>query len=116
MDDRETRLRALYEAFNAREIDTVLGAMTPDVDWPNGMEGTREIGHEAVRAYWLRQWGMIDPRVEPVSFSKRPDGSIAIEVHQLIRNLEGDVLNDRTVRHVYRLEGELVSRMDIEEV
>ena len=115
MNDRETHLRALYAAFNARDIDTVLGAMTPDVDWPNGMEGTREIGHEAVRAYWLRQWGMIDPHVEPVSFSERPGGLTAIDVHQVVRDLQGNVLNDRPVRHVYEFDGQLVSRMDIEE-
>jgi hypothetical protein len=115
MNDLETRLRRLYDAFNARDIDTVLGAMTPDVDWPNGMEGTREIGHDAVRAYWLRQWDMIEPHVEPVGFSERPGGHTAIEVHQVIRDLQGNVLNDRTVRHVYEFDGELVSRMDIEE-
>jgi hypothetical protein len=35
MTDTTDRLRALYRAFNAREIDTVLEQMTGDVDWPN---------------------------------------------------------------------------------
>ncbi len=115
MSERESRLRALYDAFNARDIETVLGAMTPDVDWPNGMDGTREHGMDAVRAYWLRQWQMIDPRVTPVSFEERPGGETAIEIQQVVRDLDGAVLNDRTVWHVYQFEGDLVSRMDIEE-
>ena len=39
-----------------------------DVDWPNMLEGTRALGHDAVRAYWLAQFDVIDPHVEPVSF------------------------------------------------
>ena len=48
---RETQLRLLYEAFNARDIDTCLAAMTPDVDWANGWEGGRVVGRDAVRDY-----------------------------------------------------------------
>ena len=43
--------------------------MHADVDWPDGMEGGREVGHEAVRAYWTRQFGMLDSKVEPTGFS-----------------------------------------------
>lgn len=34
-------LRAVYAAFNRREIETVLALMSDDVDWPNGWEGGR---------------------------------------------------------------------------
>ena len=37
-------LAAAYAAFNAREIDTVLALLDPDVDWPNGLEGGRVLG------------------------------------------------------------------------
>lgn len=115
MQPLEARLRDLYAAFNRRDIDSVLGAMTPDVDWPNGMKGTRELGHDAVRAYWLAQWQVIDPMVEPITVSERPDGSVDVEVHQVIRDLAGAVQNERTVHHVYRFDGSgLVTRMDIE--
>jgi hypothetical protein len=57
-------LERTYAAFNARDVEAVLAAMHPDVDWPNGMEGGRVLGHAAVRAYWIRQWGLIDPRVD----------------------------------------------------
>ncbi|MDQ2842107.1 MAG: nuclear transport factor 2 family protein, partial [Acidobacteriota bacterium] len=53
---RQPLLLQLYAAFNARNIDAVLPALHPDVDWPNGWEGGRMRGRDAVRAYWTRQW------------------------------------------------------------
>ena len=40
-----------YTAFNARDIDTILSWMHPDVEWANGMEGGYVHGHDGVRAY-----------------------------------------------------------------
>jgi hypothetical protein len=109
----EQLLRQAYAAFNARDIDGALALMHPDVDWPNGMEGGREVGHEAVRAYWTRQFGLIDSHVEPVGFDVDDEGRIVVDVHQVVRDLEGSVLSDGRVRHVYTLRDGLVSRMDI---
>ena len=58
----EQTLRSLYQAFNKRDIDAVLAAMSEDVDWPNAWEGGRVHGKQAVRAYWTRQWQEIDPK------------------------------------------------------
>jgi hypothetical protein len=111
--NEEQLLRRAYDAFNARDIDGALALMHPDVDWPNGMEGGREHGHEAVRAYWTRQFGLIDSHVEPVGFERDDQGRIVVDVHQVVRDLEGSVLSDGRVRHVYTLRDGLVSRMDI---
>lgn len=59
--ERVNLILSLYAAFNARDIDTVLAAMTSDVDWPNGWEGGRIVGHDDVRDYWERQWAAVDP-------------------------------------------------------
>src|SRR5918999_6313094 len=72
--NRERLLRDLYDAFNARDVDTCLAAMTPDVDWANGWEGGRVVGRDAVRDYWQRQWAAIDSSAEPTDVSERPDG------------------------------------------
>jgi ketosteroid isomerase-like protein len=115
--DTEELLRSMYQAFNARDIDGVLGAMAEDVDWPNGWEGGRVVGHDAVRDYWTRQWAAIDPQVEPVTITSSAEGDgarVEVEVHQLVRDLDGAVLSDGTVRHVYEMRGGLVARMDIE--
>lgn len=114
MDDREL-LRYAYAAFNARNIDAALATMHPDVDWPNGMEGGRVVGHEAVRQYWTRQWTLVDPRVEPVGFGSTGDGRVAVDVRQVVRDREGTVLANQRVQHVYRIQDGRVRSMEIVE-
>ena len=106
-------LVATYRAFNARDIDAVLAHMHPDVDWPNGMEGGRVHGHEAVRDYWVRQWELIDPRVEPRGFTVDDAGRVVADVHQVVRDHAGAVLKDTMVQHVYVIDAGLIRRMDI---
>ena len=113
--NREELLRSLYRAFNARDIDTVLAAMAADVDWPNGWEGGRVVGHDAVRRYWVRQWAEIRPRVEPTGIRERPDGTVEVGVHQVFRDRGGTLLAVGDVRHVYTFAGDLVTRMDVEQ-
>ena len=110
----ERELTALYVAFNAREVDQLLDAMTDDVDWPNAREGGRLHGKEAIRDYWTRQWSEIDPTVEPVSFTRRPDGCIAVDVQQVVRALDGSLVSEARVVHVYTLHGGLVAGMEVE--
>ena len=112
----EALLREMYRAFNARDIDAVLAVMTDDVDWPNGWEGGRVVGRAAVRNYWERQWAAIDPTVEPAEITVRPDGSEALLVRQMVRGLDGTLVADGFVRHVYAFDGDRVTRMDIEAV
>jgi ketosteroid isomerase-like protein len=114
LSPEERLLRRAYEAFNVRDIEGALALMHPDVDWPNGMEGGRERGHDAVRAYWTRQFGVIDSNVEPVGFEVDDDGRVVVDVHQVVRDLEGALLSDSRVRHAYTFRDGLVVRMDIE--
>lgn len=107
------RLTTLYAAFNRRDIDQALASMTPDVDWPNGMEGGRVHGPDDVRAYWTRQWGMLDPHVEPVRVDEDAIGNTVVDVHQVVRDLSGHILKDEIVQHVYSFRGDLIERMDI---
>ncbi len=106
-------LKRVYERFNARDMDSVLAAMHEDVMWANGMEGGHVHGREAVRSYWTRQWAMLDPHVEPVGFSNGPDGEVFVEVHQVVRDLEGNLLFDQMVGHVFQIENGLLKRFDI---
>jgi hypothetical protein len=115
MQSASDLLVSTYKHFNARDIDSVLKDMHEDVDWPNGMEGGRVLGHRAVRAYWTRQWSVVDPHVEPVGFATDPDGRTVVQVHQTVRDLEGTVLMDRMVEHVYLVEDGLIRSMEIRE-
>lgn len=110
----QTLLRQLYLDFNARRIDAILAHMHTDVSWPNGWEGGYVSGHEEVRAYWLRQWQQIDPVVEPISFEAKSDGRIAIKVRQIVKDLEGQILSDTLLFHVYTFENGKVRMMAIE--
>jgi nuclear transport factor 2 (NTF2) superfamily protein len=109
----ESTIKSLYEAFNAREIDRALAAMQPDVDWPNGWEGGRVHGREALRDYWTRQWRVLDPVVTPVGFQADEAGRIAVDVHAVVRDREGKVLADESIQHVYTIESGLIRSMEI---
>jgi ketosteroid isomerase-like protein len=112
--DAEETLRSAYNAFNTRDIDAAVGLMHEDVDWPNAWEGGRVVGRDAVRDYWRRQFEAISSQVEPEGFSEEPDGSITVDVHQVVHDAgSGELLSDSHVRHRYRLEGGLIKRMDV---
>jgi ketosteroid isomerase-like protein len=115
LDVNTELLKRAYTAFNARDIPSALACMKSDVVWPNGMEGGVVHGHEGVRAYWTRQWGLIDPHVDPVSFTSETSGRIVVAVHQVVRDLTGKVIVDRMVEHVYSIEDGLISSMEIRE-
>ena len=66
-----------------------------------------------MRKYWTRQWAMIDPHVEPVEFSNGPEGEVVVEVHQVVRDLNGNLLADKMVGHIFRIENGLIKRFDI---
>jgi ketosteroid isomerase-like protein len=106
-------LRRIYDAFNRREIETVLAAMHPEVDWPNGMEGGRVLGTSAVRDYWKRQFEIFVPHVEPIGFAHEPDGRIAVKVHQVVHDIAGKLVVDQIIQHVYEIRDGLIRSMEI---
>lgn len=113
-ESRRDVLREAYRHFNARRIDEVLARMHPEVEWPNGWEGGYVHGHEGVRAYWTRQWAAVDPHVEPIRMREDGADGIEVDVHQVVRDLEGRVVVDTHVQHVYRFRDDLIVRMDIQ--
>jgi hypothetical protein len=114
MQSRRELLTAVYAAFNKRDIDGAVALMRSDVDWPNGMEGGRVHGKDEVRTYWQRQWSTIDPHVEPVRIENDEAGSTVVDVHQIVRDLSGNILKDLCVQHVYSFRDGLIERMDIQ--
>ena len=113
MQEEVLLLERLYRQFNAREMDAVLATLDKDVAWANGMDGGHVHGRDGVRDYWTRQWSMIDPTVEPLSFSCVSEGQIVVEVHQTIRDLDGKLLADVMVGHIFDIANGLVRRFDI---
>jgi hypothetical protein len=106
-------IQHVYAAFNQRDVDGVLSKMTEDVSWPKASEGGRAIGKDEIRAYWQRQWTEFDPHVEPLSTQEENGNTIRVRVHQLVKSLQGDVLADSEVSHVFTLRNGLIARMDL---
>jgi hypothetical protein len=113
MKDTKSVIEQAYSAFNKRDIDAALALMTQDVSWPKASEGGRVVGKEEIRAYWTRQWGEFDPHVEPLAMTEEDGGKTRVRVHQLIKSLQGNILSDSEVLHVFTMNGGLISAMNL---
>ena len=113
MADTKTLIEQAYAAFNKRDIDGALALMTQDVSWPKASEGGKVIGREEIRAYWTRQWGEFNPHVEPLAIIEEDEGKGHVRVHQLVKSLQGDVLSDSEVVHVFTVNSGLIAAMDL---
>ncbi|WP_263380475.1 nuclear transport factor 2 family protein [Granulicella paludicola] len=111
----KTLIANAYQAFNQRDIESALALMCEDVSWPKASEGGRVVGKEEIRSYWQRQWSEFDPHVEPIEVIEREDGKTEVRVHQVVKNLAGDILSDSDVWHVYTTANGLIKRMGLKE-
>jgi len=89
--------------------------MSENVSWPKASEGGRVVGKEEIRAYWTRQWDAFNPHVEPLEINDHERGTTYVRVHQLVKSLEGEVLSDSEVWHIYTITNGLIERMDLKE-
>jgi hypothetical protein len=113
MTDKKTLIEQAYSAFNKRNIDGALVLMTEDVSWPKASEGGRVIGKEEIRAYWTRQWGEFDGHVEPLEITEEHGGKVRVKVKQLVKNLQGEVLWDGEVLHVFTVNSGRIAAMNL---
>lgn len=67
-----------------------------------------------MRDYWTRQWSLIAPHVEPTGFQPDESGQVVVNVHQVVCDLDGNLIVDQMVQHVYTIENSLIRRMDIQ--
>lgn len=108
-------LQNLYDAFNKREIESIISLMRPDVKWANGLEGGFIYGRDAVREYWTNQFKTIQPELETLNFETDEDNRNIVTVHQIVKDLQGNVLADATVRQIFTIEDGLISLYEIGE-
>ena len=113
MTNTKALIEQAYSAFNKRDIDGALALMTEDVNWPKASEGGKVVGKEEIRAYWTRQWSEFDPHVEPLAITEGDGGRVRVKVHQLVRSLQGEVLSDSEVLHVFTMNSGLIAAMDL---
>ncbi|MGI4854445.1 MAG: nuclear transport factor 2 family protein [Janthinobacterium lividum] len=113
MPDTRTLITKVYAAFNRRDIDGALDLMNENVSWPKASEGGYVVGKDEIRAYWTRQWSEFDPHVEPVDVTEDDRGMTSVSVHQVVKSLDGAVLSDSEVWHVYTVSQGLIDRMEL---
>jgi len=105
-------LQNLYDGFNKRDIETVISTMADDVKWANAMEGGFVYGRDAVREYWRRQFALINPQLEIVR-AETGDNRAVVTVHQIVKDLDGNLLADKTVEHIFTLEDGLIKIFEV---
>jgi uncharacterized protein YndB with AHSA1/START domain/limonene-1,2-epoxide hydrolase len=109
MRSNQQLLQSLYTAFNNRELETIISVMSPDVKWANGVEGGFVYGRDAVREYWTNQYKVIQVQLETLKFETDEHNRNVVTVHQIVRNLQGNLLADMTVKQIFTIEnGEIV--------
>jgi hypothetical protein len=107
-------IKKAYLAFNSRDIDKALTTFHPNVQWPKAFEGGYVSGHEEVKEYWTRQWTEINAIVEPITITEREHSKYEVTVHQLVKDLEGKILFDGVIKHIFTIQDNLLAKMDIE--
>ncbi|MDY6806197.1 MAG: nuclear transport factor 2 family protein [Cyanobacteriota bacterium] len=115
MSSNQQFLQNLYDAFNNREIETIISFMRPDVKWANGLEGGFVCGRDAVREYWTNQFKDIQPELETLKFETDKNNRNVVTVHQVIKDLQGNLLADATVKQIFTIEDGLISLYEIGE-
>ena len=110
----ENTIKKAYSAFNERNIDNALSTMQPDVQWSKAWECGYISGHDEIKQYWIRQQTEINPKVEPTGFEERENGSLEVKVHQNVKDLQGNLMFDGLVKHIYTFQDGLIKTMDIE--
>ena len=113
MSEHQQFLQNLYDAFNKREIEIIISLMRPDVKWANGLEGGFVYGRDAVRDYWTNQFKDIQPELETLKFETDEKNRNVVTVHQIIKDLQGNVLADATVHQIFTIENGLISLYEI---
>ncbi|MDX2230890.1 MAG: nuclear transport factor 2 family protein [Leptolyngbyaceae cyanobacterium bins.349] len=113
MSSNQQFLQNLYAAFNKGELETILSVMHPDVKWANGVEGGFIDGRDAVREYWTNQYKVIQVQLETLKFETDETNRNVVTVHQIVRDLQGNLLADATIQQIFTIENSLISLYEI---
>lgn len=114
MEKKNIFFNDLYRSFNDRQIELVISKMTDNVKWANGMEGGYVYGHEGVKEYWTRQFKLVSSKVTPVKIDTEGE-FIKIKVHQVVHDLQGNLLADEFVYHIFKLKDDKIEEFNIGE-
>jgi hypothetical protein len=68
-----------------------------------------------VREYWTNQYQVIQVQLEPLKFEQDENNRNVVTVHQIVRDLQGNLLVDTTVRQIFTIEDGLIGLYEIGE-
>ena len=71
-------------------------------------------GHKAVRDYWKRQFTLISSNVTPLEI-ETVNGIVKIKIHQVVHDLDGNLLADEFVYHFFHLRENKIALFEIRE-
>jgi nuclear transport factor 2 (NTF2) superfamily protein len=115
MSSNQQLLQNLYDAFNKREIEKIISVMHPDVKWANAVEGGFVHGREAVREYWTNQFKVIQVQLETLKFEMDDKNRNVVTVHQIVKDLQGNLLADMTVKQIFTIENSVIVLYEVGE-
>jgi ketosteroid isomerase-like protein len=113
MTDAQALLTKVYAAYNRQDFVALAALTTPDVEWPNQMQGGWVKGRDALLDYWRANSANFVADVAPVAYHALPDGRTAVDVNQVVRSIGGSVWSDVCVRQIFTLRDGLVHHMEI---
>jgi hypothetical protein len=72
-------------------------------------------GRDAVREYWTNQYQVIQVQLETVKFETDEKNRNVVTVHQIVKDLQGNLLADMTVKQIFIIENDLIILYEIGE-
>lgn len=77
------------------------------------MEGGFVYGRDNVREYWLKQFEIIRGQLKPLEFETDENDRDIVTVHLVVRDLESNLLLEKTVQHIFTIEDGLITLFEI---
>lgn len=103
---------ALYQRFNARDIDGIFGLLHDDVEWVNEPKNIHIVGLEKLRELWIKQKNAAIVHFDITSVRPKADGFFVV-VQEKVWTPDKELLFDGPVGHDYKLSDEKIIRCDI---
>ena len=111
--DNRDNVGKAYQYFNNKAVDSILSLMHPNVSWPESWEGGYIQGHNDLKDYWAKQWAELHINVKPLTLKENSKGQVEATVHQIVKDLQGNITSDTILKHLYTFEHGLIKLIEI---
>jgi hypothetical protein len=111
--DIGTPIEQAYPAFNKRDIDGALALMTDDVSLAQSFGGRQSDREERDPRLLDSTMGRVRSPCRPLAITEEDGGKVRVRVHQIVKDLQGNVLSDSEVLDVFTMNTGLIAAMHI---